>query len=64
MTCITCKTWNKERKQKNKSKKVAMLYVEGSPFESSKLKNYKGTKEIECTNNLTFFINVGFGKMP
>jgi len=40
-----------------------MLYVEESPFGSSK-KNYGGTKEIECTNNLIFFINVGFGKMP
>jgi hypothetical protein len=41
-----------------------MLYVEESPFGSSKQKNCKGTKEIECTNNLKFFINVGFGKMP
>jgi hypothetical protein len=50
--------------KKNRSKKVAMFYVKESPFRSSKQKNCRGTKEIECTNNLIFFINVGFGKMP
>ncbi len=61
MPYITCKTWKKRNEKKNK--KVAMLYVKESPFGSSK-KNYRGTKEIECTNNLILFINDGFGKMP
>jgi hypothetical protein len=41
-----------------------MFYVKESPFASFKQKNYKGTKELECPNNIIFFINFGFGKMP
>jgi hypothetical protein len=41
-----------------------MFYVLESPFGSSKQKYYKGTKESECPNNIIFFINFGFGKMP
>jgi hypothetical protein len=43
---------------------MAMFYVKETPFGSSKQKNYKGTKESKCINNIIFFINVGFGKMP
>jgi hypothetical protein len=51
-------------KTKSGSKKVTMFYVEESPFGSSKQKNCRGIKDIECNNYLIFFINVGFGKMP
>jgi hypothetical protein len=41
-----------------------MFYVKESAFGSSKQKNYKSTKESKCPNNIIFFINYGFGKMP
>jgi hypothetical protein len=41
-----------------------MFYVKESPFGFSKRKNYKSTKELECPNNIIFFINFSFGKMP
>jgi len=49
----------KRQKQKNDD-----ALCKESPFGFSKQKNYISTKKLECSNNIIFFINFGFGKIP